>query len=141
MSAADYRREIGFTFGTFVGVLTFSFGVGFLILAMSVGVRREAGGYLPPGARTALVYGGLALVVVGILVRLYRSRLGVSKYVGTAVFGVGSLAFMFGIARQTTVSAPFVTSPTQKVVLFGIAVVMVIVGMVLVRASARLVGW
>ncbi|PSQ15241.1 hypothetical protein BRD00_14765 [Halobacteriales archaeon QS_8_69_26] len=145
MNTEEYGREIGFGVGTFVGVLLFALGVSFVILFLSVGLREGSGTYLTQGQRDVLIYGGIALATVGFLVRLYRSKLtlsnAVGKYAGTGAFFVGTLLLSTGFSRGPYVSAPFLTTPGQKFVLLAIAVVFLVVGLLVTRASARLVGW
>lgn len=145
MSSTEYRREIGFGLGTFVGVLFVALGISLIILFLSIGLRVEQGAYLSPTVQSALLYGGIAGFVVGLGVRLYRSRLSLSdraaKYLGTALLAGGVLAVIVSLAKQTARSAPFLTSPTQKFMLLGIALGCLVVGGVLIRAAARTVGW
>lgn len=144
MISKDRRREIGFTIGTFSAMTILSLGFAFLVLSLSVGLRRRTGEYLPPGTQSVLLWGGLAALVLGLVIRLYRSKFDspeTVRRVGTVVAVLGAVAALVGMARQTTVSAPFVTTPVQKALLFAIAFVTIAVGWVLLRASARLVGY
>lgn len=141
----EYVREVAFGIGAFLGTMLLAFGLATLVLAMSVGLRRGQE-YLPAGAQTALVAGGGFLVVFGALLRLYRDRV-TSRFQSTLVpvttvgILVGIALVLFGAAAETTVSAPFLTSPREKVLLFGIAYGLVAVGLVLLRGAARVVGW
>lgn len=144
MISKDNRREIGFGLGTFTAMTLLSLGFAFLILALAVGVRRRQGNYLPPGTTPLLLWGGLAVIVVGLVIRLYSSKFSrpeTVQRVGTVVAVLAGVATLVGMARQTTVSAPFVTSPLQKAILFAIAFGTIAVGWLLLRASARLVGY
>ncbi len=144
MSSKDFRRELGFGVGTFVAMTLLSLGVALLILFLSVGLRRPTGGYFPAGVPQVLLWGGLAVLVVGLVVRLYRSTFDspeTVRRVGTGLAVVGGVATLVGAARETTVGAPFLTSPLQKAILFGIAFGTMAVGWVLLKASVRLVGY
>ena len=141
----DTTREIAFGIGAFVGTLTFAFGVGSLILAMSVGVRRGQE-YLAPSVRTTLLVVGVGLLVGGVVLHLYRAKMPFGDQsalatVGTVTALVGGAITLFATATESTMSAPFLTSPQEKMVLFAIAYVLIAVGLVVLRAAARVVGW
>jgi hypothetical protein len=144
MSSKNFRREVGFSVSLFSGMLVFSVGISLLVMALTIGLRREQGGYLPPGAADALLWGGLVVVLVGSVVRLFRSRTDrpeTTRRVSTGIVVVGAVGALVGLARETTVSAPFVASPVEKAVLFVASFVALTVGWLLIRAAARLVGW
>lgn len=144
MSSSDLRREIGFGVGTFTAMTILSLGFAFLVLSLSVGLRRGQGEYLPPGTAPLLLWGGLVVVVLGLVLRLYSSTFDspeTVRRVGTIVALLGGVSSLVGAARQTTVSAPFLVSPVQKALLFLIAFGTIAVGWLLLRASARLVGY
>jgi len=141
----ESRREIAFGIGAFVGMVTFAIGVATLVLAMSVGLRRGQD-YLPTGARTAILAVGAALLLGGVLLRLYRGRLSAGNEDRLATGGLvaallGVALFLFGAAAETTVSAPFLTSPREKVLLFLIAYVLIAAGLLVLRRAAKIVGW
>jgi len=60
--------------------------------------------------------------------------------VGMLVLALGVGFFIIGISINTAPPAPYVT-PTDKWTLTGISVVGIIIGLVLVRAAGKVVGW
>ena len=141
----DAGRDVAFAVGTLVGMAVLAIGLATLILAVSVGLRRDEG-YLTPDVRLALLAVGGLLVLAGVAVRLVRAAppAGARDPIRTAGFVtslVGLGVLLFGVSAETTVSAPFLATPSQKFVLFGIAYGLLVVGYLIVRSAARTVGW
>lgn len=143
--ANGYGREIAFATGAFLGTLTFAVGMATLILAMSVGLRRGEE-YLDPTTKMTLLGLGAVMVVTGVLFRLYRGTV-TTRFESEAATGgtiaalIGAALVLFASSAEVTVSAPFLSSPKEKVLLFAIAYVLVAIGLVLLRFAAKMVGW
>lgn len=146
MSALTTRQEeIAFGVGTFGGVLLFAFGVAMFILGATTGVR--SGTYLSPTLKWGLVAVGVVAAVIGIVVYVRGSQLRndaarAKRTVGGGlVLLTGIYITAFALSPQTTLSAPFISSPRQKVLFFCVSFVAICVGAALIRRSARIVGW
>lgn len=129
-------REVQFALGTFTGMSIIALGVAFYILAVSMGVRETAGGYLPDALETSvpilgvnvLVFGGLVLLFAGLVGRLYRPKFpedlqSTVKTLSLPVIVVGVGVFSFGFSPQTTTSAPwFATGEAAREIANGLPI-------------------
>lgn len=61
-------------------------------------------------------------------------------FVGALLFAIGGAFLVIGISINTAPPAPYVT-PTAKQILIVGSLVAIVVGAVLVRFAARIVGW
>lgn len=145
LRANEFGREIAFGLGAFVGMLLFALGIATLILALSVGFRRGQM-YLTPTTAIVLLVGGLVLLVGGIIARLYRHRLTQAhedrvKTGSVVAILVGIAMLLYRFSPQATVSAPFLASPREKLLLFLIAYALIAIGLIILRGAAKIVGW
>ena len=60
---------------------------------------------------------------------------------GVLVFALGLAFLILGTAIQTQAPAPYLASPTDRYGLIAGSVVAMVVGLVMVRAAGRVVGW
>ena len=60
--------------------------------------------------------------------------------VGVLLFALGGAFLVLGVAINTGPPAPYVT-PTDKRLLIGISLGVMVVGVVLIRVAVRVVGW
>lgn len=141
---SDQLQELTFVLGTLIGMLAFAIGLAFLILALSVGVRE--GTYITPRQEIVLMTAGVLALTIGIVLRFGRDRL-TPRYRGAARLGGGLLvvfgvmALLFAMSAETTVSAPFLSRPFDKAVLFITSFVLLLGGLALMRMAGRIIGW
>lgn len=144
MSILGRFDEIGFIAGALIGVLMFAIGLAFLVLALSVGMRR--GTYPLDGLGLVLGVGGILLVAVGLALRLGYRRVPkrfqtVARVSGMGVLVLGLMAALFSASAKTTASAPFLITVWDKVVLLVTAFALILAGLFLLRSAGRMVGW
>lgn len=136
--------EAAFVTGAIVGMLAFGIGLAFLILALSVGMRQ--GEYLTDTQDLAVGVGGILFISIGIALHFVRRRVPerfrrATRYVGTILAVLGLMGALFAVSAETTVSAPFLVSPRDKLVLFLTAFALLIGGLLLLRGAGKMVGW
>lgn len=146
MSLVNFGRydEVAFAVGTILGITTFALGLAFLVMALSVGVRE--GAYLTDTQDLLLRVGGLVLFGIGIALRFLYDRLSerywtAARYGGVLAALLGTMALLYSVSAETTVSAPYLATPVDKAMLFVISFVFIILGLLLMRGSGKVVGW
>jgi len=120
-SGHEYGREIAFAVGALIGMAVFAFGTATIVLAMSVGFRR-----------------GISLLTPTVRTVLLDRPANVAGWIGI-LLGSGMLLLRY--SADQTASAPYMAAPGEKLVLFVAGYAMIIVGLFILRAAARIVGW
>lgn len=143
--AFERHEELTFGLGSFVGMAVFATGFATYVLALSIGVRNEE--YLGPTLKWAILAAGLVVAAVGLVLyarggrQQHGSADGHKRTIGVGFALVGTYVASFAVSAQTTLSAPFLTTPRQKVLLFVFSFVTLSIGLVLLKRAASIIGW
>lgn len=151
MFQGDGFREATFVLGAVGGMLMFSIGLILLTLGLALGFRSvpvypipmPIGASLPVVA--AFVVGNLGAGVAGVVIRrrdtddetVRRAQL----VLGTLVAFVGLLNLLVFFSAKDTVSAPYLVSATDKLLLLSLGLLGMYGGVLVIKWAARRVGF